>query len=93
MHPEAPLKDRIARWRLLMKQFILLEWCDCADALQSVTWLVACGMNLKGLCENDTFLRATSGGRFVRISTGCRRQYGPQQGVYQLFESLCRDRA
>ena len=46
-HPDSPLKERIVRWRMLMEQFILIEWSDCVEALLSGN--VACGVNLKGL--------------------------------------------
>ena len=57
-YPESPLKERIVHWRMLMEQFILWEWRDCAEALLSGN--MACGMNLKGL-NDDVSWRHFSG--------------------------------
>ena len=46
-HPDSPLKERIVRWRMLMEQFVLMEWRDRVEAL--LFGNVACGVNLKGL--------------------------------------------
>ena len=74
-HPESPRKERIVHWHMLMEQLILWKWRDCAEALMSGN--VACGVNLKGLNNDDVswrFFRATSGGRDASTLTGCRRR-------------------
>ena len=58
-HPDSPLKERIVGWRVLMEQFILMEWRDCVEALLAGN--VACGVNLKGLQVNNGLWRHFSG--------------------------------